>query len=203
MGGHSAGDVASNLIVNALNELILTEELNESIQKVRQCLKKTNEELRDLAEDRFNRQIVGSTVVVMLGNDRQGACLWAGDSRLYRLREGRLTQMTVDHSEADQPDAMAPLAPEKVLKPYNVITRAVGADDDLLLDCETIEIRLGDKFLLCSDGLDKEVAFAEIEAILNANDCPTGAEALLELALNRNARDNVSIVLVEALSGSA
>ncbi len=85
-----------------------------------------------------------------------------------------------------------------MLKKSNVITRAVGADDDLLLDCETIDTVEGDVYLLSSDGLDKEVSSEEIEKILNGNDdCRASVNALIELTLERNARDNVSIIVVK------
>ncbi len=110
MGGHQAGDIASNMIINALNELTLSTALDESVKQVQQCLKQVNDDLRDLAESQFNRQIVGSTVVVMLGNGRQAAYLWAGDSRLYQLRNGHLRQLTVDHSDNQHDDEIALLS---------------------------------------------------------------------------------------------
>jgi type VI secretion system protein ImpM len=196
MGGHQAGDIASNMIVKALDELMLSSALDEAIRQVRQCLKQVNDDLRDLAESRFNRQIVGSTVVVMLANGRQAVYLWAGDSRLYLLRDGCLKQLTIDHSDG-QDDESALLSIGSSLKKSNVITRAVGADDELILDCETIEIIKGDTYLLSSDGLDKEVSIDEIEKILNDNDCRNSVNSLIDLALERDARDNVSVIVVK------
>lgn len=200
MGGHQAGDVASTMIVNALDQLMLSTVLDEAVQQVQQCLKQVNDDLRDLAESRFNHQIVGSTIVVMLGNGRHLAYLWAGDSRLYQLRDGRLRQLTVDHTDSDYDDVSELIPAGSALKKSNVITRAVGADDALLLDCETIEIRKGDVYLLSSDGLDKEVSSDEIEKVLNGNDCKSSVESLIDLTLERNARDNVSVIVVKVLT---
>jgi type VI secretion system protein ImpM len=197
MGGHQAGDVASSMIVKALDELMLSSVLDDAIRQVKQCLKQVNDDLRDLAESRFNRQIVGSTVVVMLANGRQAAYLWAGDSRLYLLRNGRLKQLTTDHSDGRDEDESPLLSIGSSLKKTNVITRAVGADDELLLDCETIEIAEGDTYLLSSDGLDKEVSIEEIEKILNENDCGTSVNSLIDLTLEREARDNVSVIVIK------
>jgi len=197
MGGHQAGDIASSMIVKALDELVLSSELEEAIRQVKQCLKQVNDDLRDFAESRFNRQIVGSTVVVMLGNGRQAAYLWAGDSRLYRFRDGCLKQLTIDHSDNQDEDESPLLSIGSSLKKTNVITRAVGADDELLLDCETIEIQKGDIYLLSSDGLDKELRSDEIEKILNDNDCRNSVNSLIDLTLERDARDNVSVIVVK------
>jgi type VI secretion system protein ImpM len=200
MGGHQAGDIASTMIINALDQLILSTVMDEAVLQVQQCLKQVNDDLRDLAESHFNHQIVGSTIVVMLANGQHLAYLWAGDSRLYQLRDGRLRQLTIDHTDSDYDDVIESTQSGSSLKSSNVITRAVGADDALLLDFETIEIRQGDIYLLSSDGLDKEVSGDEIEKILIDNDCKTSVESLIDLTLERNARDNVSVIVVEMLS---
>jgi type VI secretion system protein ImpM len=199
MGGHQAGDVASLMIVEALGELEFSGDLESAIKKTSACLKQVNDDLRDLAESRFGNQIVGSTVVALIADDKQFAYLWAGDSRLYRLRNKQLAQLTVDHCEDQEYPENNLMPADRPLKQTNVITRAIGADDDLVLDCETVAVQPGDVYLLSSDGLDKEVSFQEIEAILNANNPEASVQALIDLALQRGARDNVSVVVVEIL----
>jgi type VI secretion system protein ImpM len=199
MGGHQAGDVASLMIVEALGELEFSGDLESAIKKTGACLKQVNDDLRDLAESRFGNQIVGSTVVALIADDKQFAYLWAGDSRLYRLRNKQLAQLTVDHCEDQEYPENNLMPADRPLKQTNVITRAIGADDDLVLDCETVAVQPGDVYLLSSDGLDKEVSFQEIEAILNANNPEASVQALIDLALQRGARDNVSVVVVEIL----
>lgn len=197
MGGHQAGDVASQMIVDALSKLEFSGDLDSAIKKTGACLKQVNDDLRDLAESRFGNQIVGSTVVVLLAGDKQFAYLWAGDSRLYRLRNKQLQQLTVDHCEDQEYPESSLMPADRPLKQTNVITRAIGADDDLQLDSGTADVQSGDIYLLCSDGLDKEVSFQEIEAILNAHNREASVQALIDLTLQRGARDNVSVVAVE------
>ena len=194
MGGHQAGDVASLMIVEALSKLEFSGDLESAIKKTGACLKQVNDDLRDLAESKFGNQIVGSTVVVLIADDKQFAYLWAGDSRLYRLRNKQLAQLTVDHCEDQEYPENSLMPADRPLKQTNVITRAIGADDDLALDCGTVDVQPGDIYLLCSDGLDKEVSFQEIEAILNANNHEASVQALIDLTLQRGARDNVSVV---------
>ncbi|NOQ36983.1 MAG: serine/threonine-protein phosphatase, partial [Methylococcaceae bacterium] len=146
------------------------------------------------AVELFDNQTVGSTVIALLGTEHHFAYLWAGDSRLYRLRAGKLEQLSVDHSEGNADDSL--LVPAKK---SHVITRAVGAYDELELDCGIVEGRSGDKFLLCSDGLDNEVLPHEIEQLLNDNPHQTNVDALIALTLSREAKDNVTVLVVEVL----
>lgn len=191
MGGHQAGDVASRMIVHKMNALKLTDELSPCINLVQQCLQQVNQTLRQFAKEIFAGQTIGSTVIALLANANHFSYLWAGDSRLYRLRNHKLEQLSVDHSEKNEAFSFSP-------KNNHAITRAVGAFDELELDSAVVEGRSGDKFLLCSDGLDNEVLFHEIEQIMN-NDYQTNVNALISLTLNREARDNVTVLVVEVL----
>ncbi|MGX2030701.1 MULTISPECIES: type VI secretion system-associated protein TagF [Methylocaldum] len=200
MGGHQAGDVASRAIVEALAALPATSDLDESVKNVESALKRVNDELWELARQSSTGQIIGSTVVVLLAIDDRCACLWAGDSRLYRHRAGRLEQLTHDHSPEGELSCFEILTNEKRTQRErsNVITRAVGADPVLVLDIMTFDLTEGDGFLLCSDGLDKEAGPIEIEEILEAGDCRERAESLIALAMDRGARDNVTVIVVQS-----
>lgn len=190
MGGHEAGDIASQLVVESLESITCTDNLETSIEKVANCLQTVNTDLRNLAEQSQNDIIIGSTVVVFIAQQHRCAVLWAGDSRLYRLRNNQLLQLTQDHCPdyEDITDVWS-------VKTANEITRAVGADEKLELDCQITDICDGDLFLLCSDGLDREVSPKEIEQILLSHADEKIVDVLLELALQRGARDNVSLVL--------
>ena len=181
MGGHKAGDVASQLIVNSLNNLALEDSLEARIQAINQCLQQVNHELQQFAHQQYEHHIVGSTVVVLVCDSNYCAVLWAGDSRLYRLRNHSLEQLTQDHCTT---------------KNTNIITRAVGATDLLELDCERMTVMQGDLFLLCSDGLDKEISFAEIEHIMKTCAPENIAKTLIAKTLAQGARDNVSVVVI-------
>jgi len=193
MGGHKAGDVASQLIVNTLKDLIPVTPLEDYIKKVSFCLQRVNIQLRQLAAKKYNQQIVGSTVVALVCDTERCGFLWAGDSRLYRLRNNQLQQLTKDHCLADEDTSS-----DWSVKSANIITRAVGADDRLDLDSEITEIRKGDVFLLCSDGLDKEISVKEIEQIMQDSEPQNLANTLMNEVLSRGARDNVTLIVVTA-----
>ncbi len=199
MGGHQAGDVASRAIVDALAALPATGDLEEAVTNVESALQRVNADLLQLAAQSPG-EIIGSTVVVLLVADHQGACVWAGDSRLYRYRQGQLEQMTRDHSLADELSFFEMVRDEKPgpQEHCNIITRAVGADSVLAVDILRFAITEGDVFLLCSDGLDKEAGPMEIEEILRAGDCKERAESLIALAMDRGARDNVTVIVVQS-----
>ncbi|MCX7068693.1 MAG: type VI secretion system-associated protein TagF [Methylococcales bacterium] len=191
MGGHKAGDVASQLIVNTLKNLLPTEPLENYIKEVEQSLQNVNTQLRKLAAREYDNHLVGSTVVVLICEDQRCAFIWAGDSRLYRLRDHKLQQLSQDHS-ADN----APISSAWSVKSSNIITRAIGADDHLELDVEVTEVLEGDVFLLCSDGLDKEMSFQEIEHIMQIKGHSEIADTLINETLARGARDNVTVIIV-------
>lgn len=198
MGGHQAGDVASRKIINTLNKLKLSSSLDLAIIETKAALQLVNNELKELAAQMSGQQIIGSTVVALIAGKTHFACLWAGDSRLYRLRDKQLFQVTIDHcSEQEDITDVLNLGTSNNLKQNNVITRAVGAYNQLELDCQVVEIKSGDIFLLSSDGLDKELCFQEIEQVLNENNYSDSVEILLERVLSKGARDNVSIISVE------
>jgi type VI secretion system protein ImpM len=191
MGGHKAGDVASQLIVNSLDELLPIEPLESYVESVANCLKNVNSELRQFARKEYGNQLVGSTVVALMGDVHRCGFIWAGDSRLYRLRDNKLQQLTQDHCIGNE----LPLSATSV-KTANIITRAIGADEQLNLDMEITEVLSGDVFLLCSDGLDKELSSGEIEMIMQTTPFGDIADTLINEVLNRGARDNVTVVVV-------
>lgn len=198
MGGHQAGDVASKKIINTLNKLNLSFSLDLAITELKAALQLVNNELKELAAKMVGQQIIGSTVVALIAGKTHFAYVWAGDSRLYRLRDKQLMQLTIDHcSEQEGITDVLNLGSVTTLKQNNVITRAVGAYDELELDYQVVEIESGDLFLLSSDGLDKEMSFQEIEQVLVENNYSDSVEILLERVLTRGARDNVSVIVVE------
>lgn len=203
MGGHEAGDYASRTIVHALHDLDPPASAPEFLAAVADCLDGANADLRRAAAER-RVGLIGSTVVVLLAFDGHFACLWAGDSRLYRLRDGRLEQVTRDHSQVqDLVDSGVLDAAEAERHPAaNVITRAVGAADSLDLDVRQGRIEPEDRFLLCSDGLFKALAEAEITAILAGHSIAAGAQRLIERAVEAHASDNVTAVIVGARDGA-
>ena len=206
MGGHSAGDVASQAICTSLETLKLTGTLADRVDQVEDRLLEVNEALRLLAEEKSAADgtpaTVGSTVVSVLVDGQVGVVLWAGDSRLYRCRQGQLRQITRDHNPvADLLDSGAVTEAEAIAADTNIVTRAVGGQYGLTLDIAVFDLRPGDLLLLCSDGVYRELAHAQLERLLAPAALAPGfgldllARELVSRCLGGEARDNLSVVL--------
>ena len=198
MGGHKSGDVASALVVDVLGAGPLGPALPDRIDEVRRRLLDANDRLIALRADKDST--IGSTVVVLVVEGSAFGCLWAGDSRAYRLRGGVLAQLTRDHSLVqDLVDLGEVAAADARDHPNaNVVTRAVGASQALEIDLVAGEVRPGDVYLLASDGLTKVVEDAEIATRLREPDVNALADGLIALCLERGAPDNVAIVVLQA-----
>ncbi|HUN44769.1 MAG TPA: protein phosphatase 2C domain-containing protein [Acetobacteraceae bacterium] len=200
-GGHHAGEVASGMIREALDAIPPELSASELLAQVRGRIVQTHEWLRTEAERRGPNVVIASTVVVLLARNGHFACLWAGDSRAYLLRDGVLHQITRDHSLVQELVESGMIRPEEAEHHprANVITRAVGAElDDFALDKVSGPIRPGDRFLLCSDGLSKTLPEAELAALLGETDSVPPAQSLIAAALAMNVSDNVTAVTIEA-----
>ncbi|HTB42206.1 MAG TPA: protein phosphatase 2C domain-containing protein [Acetobacteraceae bacterium] len=200
-GGHHAGEVASGMIRESLEAIPPGLSASELLSEVRTRIELTHEALRAEAERRGPDVIIASTVVVMLARNDHFACLWAGDSRAYLLRDGALQQITRDHSLVQELVESGVIRPDEAEHHprANVITRAVGADlDEFALDKVSGRIQIGDRFLLCSDGLCKTVPEDELANLLSDNAGTTPPDTLVAAALALNATDNVTAVAVEA-----
>ncbi len=198
MGGHDAGDFASRTIVDALDRVAPPTDGSGFLRDVEDRILGAHAALRQEADARGSGGIIGSTVVVLLVWNEHYACVWAGDSRLYLFRDGLLRQVSRDHSLVQDLVEAGELAPEQAEShpQANVVTRAVGAVEDLVLDKTHEKIRHGDMFLLCSDGLTRHVSDPEIAEVLANATTPGAAQALIDLALERGAKDNVTAVVV-------
>jgi protein phosphatase len=196
MGGHQAGDVASQAIADALRRVRLSGELSADVDRIEDALVAVNDELRLHARTQCQGGTVGSTVVTMLVRGPVGVALWAGDSRLYRSRHGRLEQITRDHNPiCDLLDSGAVSEAEALAADTNIITRAVGGQADLNLDVIIFDVQDGDTYLLCSDGLYRELEFQDLQYELGGEALEDVASSLLDKCLAGPARDNVSLVL--------
>jgi serine/threonine-protein phosphatase Stp1 len=198
MGGHDSGEVASGLIIELLDRIPAPSDGLGFIAEVRTRLGEANRRLLEESRRRGADTVIGSTVVAFLSFGAFFACLWAGDSRLYRLRGGVLKQVTRDHSQVQEMVDAGMLAPEAAERhPYaNVITRAVGTSEDLELDKVSDRLAADDLFLLCSDGLSKMVAEDEIAGILRQTPLEAIPQALIAAALERGGKDNVTVVAI-------
>jgi protein phosphatase len=199
MGGHTLGEFASRLAIKSLSDLPAAQSLEHYADAAQERLQGANRRLRAEAVLR-DVQVIGTTIVALLASGRRCACLWAGDSRIYRYRAGVLQLLTRDHSQLEDARAQVPSSPDDTLlrPPSNVITRALGAADTLEIERSVVEVLDGDVFMLCSDGLSNEVGEAAMERALLPGHCPQAAQALIDLALARGGRDNITTVVVRA-----
>jgi protein phosphatase len=198
MGGHAYGDVASRMVVAALDTLPPPGPagLQQSVAVALAQLRAVNGQLRAEASMR-KVTMMGSTVVVLLACAREAAYLWAGDSRIYLYRNGRLQQLTRDHNQAEELKAIG-APPDAVAAMSNGITRALGAADTIDIEHGTLQVRDGDLFLLCSDGLSNPVDEQGIVDALAAGECRRAVDELVAKALANGGRDNISVVVARA-----
>ena len=199
MGGHAAGDVASQMIVNSLKKVHEGLSLERFIDDIEDKLIEVNKKLIEKASESKKRTTIGSTVVAMLSYEKYCIYLWAGDSRLYRLRNGQLRQMTTDHSQVEQYVEQGLISREvAAVHPHgNMITRAVGATQNFFLDMDIQEMEHGDRYLLCSDGLTKHTEDYEFQERLPNGSAEEICKELIELTLERGAGDNVTAIVID------
>jgi serine/threonine protein phosphatase PrpC len=198
MGGHQAGDVASRTIIDAAASVGRPSSAPDLQARFLDRLYLAHDRIRNHSQE-LGGATVGSTVVALLCHAGHFAAIWAGDSRLYRLRDGQFSQISTDHTEAQELLRQGVLTPEQaaVWPRRNVITRAVGVFDQPNPDQVTGELMPGDTFLLCSDGLTEHVSDEEIAQHLRRSADPQAAcDGLVSLTLSRGARDNVSVIVV-------
>lgn len=204
MGGHNAGDFASQSLVNDAEAFYSPcDSIDESVAKIEEIIQQTNLNLIKKASNIAGDAIIGSTLALLVTKDNYGVALWAGDSRIYRIRSGEIEQLTTDHSLVndmveqnliDPGDAES--HPEK-----NKITRAVGYDKDLLLDYRKLSILPGDRYILCSDGISKELSDDEILAIAGNGSTTTTNQTLMQQALDKGGRDNITSITIDFFKG--
>lgn len=197
VGGHSRGDVASGLVVSRLAAVPPPASAPAFYAAVRDAILDANAELRAEA-GRRSVDAVATTVIALLVFDRHFACVWAGDSRLYRLREGAFEQISRDHSYVQEMIDLGLMDPDaaEAHGKSNAVTRAVGAEDTLALDAVQDEVAPGDVFVLCSDGLNKVVPDEETARIIATTPVERAPAVLVDSALARGAPDNVTVVVV-------
>ncbi len=199
MGGHDGGDVASQMIVNTLKKVHEGISLERYIDDVEDILINVNKKLIQKASEGGKRTTMGSTVVMMLAYEKYCVYLWAGDSRLYRLRDNELRQMTTDHSQVEQYVEQGLISREEAaVHPHgNMIMRAVGASQNFFLDMDIQEMKKGDRYLLCSDGLTKHTQDFEFQDMLGNGTAEEICKELIDLTLDRGAGDNVTAIVID------
>lgn len=197
MGGHKAGRMASSVVVEELGHVNDAASARDLLAECTRGLERANQRLRAEA-DAMNLDVIGATVVLLLVHAGAYACIWAGDSRIYRIRGGEILQLTRDHSEAEDLVAEGVITREEARHwpRRNVVTRAIGVTGDVELEIVDGFAELGDTFVLCSDGLTGHLEDAEILQLVAGQEPKAASQALVEQALERGGRDNVTVVVV-------
>lgn len=196
MGGHSFGDEASRSIIDQLVGFRRRADLQDNINELKERLVMAHEQCRSHGKG----QLMGSTVAALFIHDPYCVFLWAGDSRIYRYRDNTLQQMTEDHSLVQGLVSIGELQKEDMDKhpSSHIITRAVGVHTDLELELRHDEIQAGDRYLVCSDGLYKDVTEAEIQERMGNATVEECLSSLVDLALDRGGTDNTTAIVVQA-----
>ena len=197
MGGHKAGDVASQMAVTLLSRALqgaLPREdlLRGGIEEANQMI--FEEQLQD-----ESLSGMGTTLTVIWESKNEVLLGHVGDSRAYLLRNGVMEQISEDHSMVAQMVREGLLTPEQARRhPYrNVITRALGTSEEIEVDILHMDKQAGDTYLICSDGLSEYVSREDMQQILTHYGPEDAADILLNQALQGGGRDNVSLVIAE------
>jgi len=199
-GGHESGELASGMLAEALGAIAASAPLAGLEATLRERVSAVHLGLQAEAAKRGHGGLIASTIVILTLRDGHYTCLWAGDSRLYVLRAGTLTQISRDHSLVQElVDSGAIPADQAESHPQsNVITRAVGSLDAAIeLESASGAVQGGDRFLLCSDGLSKCLPASLMGRLMCEESGDGPAWALVAAALEHGARDNVTAVVVQ------
>ncbi len=198
MGGHEAGDIASQLVVEELDAISSPSTAAELLASCEAHMTIANSRLKNLSDERYGA-LVGTTVAVLLVFDAFYAGVWSGDSRIYRIHQDRIEQISLDHSEIQELISEGKLNAEeaRTWPRKNVLTRAIGVHDNPELEMKSGTLESGDIFVLCTDGLTTHVEDHEILAIAAQHPPQEACDLLIELTLSRGALDNVTVVAVQ------
>lgn len=199
MGGHNAGDYASVLAVETVVEEIGASLEKSPVKILDHAIERANTVLRERASENFSLSGMGTTLVAATCIGRFLEVANVGDSRLYVVGE-EITQITVDHSLVEEMVRMGGIGREEARNhpDKNIITRAVGARDDVEVDFFDLELQPGNMVLLCSDGLTNMVDDEMICRILkNGSSLRDRVEELVETANRNGGRDNISVIVIE------
>ena len=195
MGGANAGEVAAALAISHLESRVV----GASAAAVREAIEAANADVRSRAAADPALEGMGTTCTVALVDGSQVHIAHVGDSRAYLLRDGAVTQLTSDHSLLASMVRDGAIDADDAARDErrNIITRAVGVEDRIDVDVQTIDVQPGDRVLLCSDGVTGMVSDAEIAALGAGDDLEAAVSALIERANEAGGVDNATAIVIE------
>lgn len=210
MGGHAGGEFASAIAVNTVEEVLANMETSPEIEAAREegAVELMRERLRyavRLAGRRIYEKAnvepeyrgMGTTCLVLLVDAANAFVAHVGDSRGYLIRDGRIEQLTEDHSLVNEKIRAGLLTPEQARhhKLKNIITRSLGYTEDVEIDIQVRAVRRGDRFLLCSDGLSNLVDTGEMGELIRSMSPQDAARRLVQVACERGGDDNITAIV--------
>ena len=207
MGGHEGGEIASRLAVETIRNYFenLGTDFNPD-EGIKNAIQKANEVIIAAAKTKIELSEMGSTVVLVLVKDGYAYAANLGDSRIYRIRNGEIQQITTDHSLVQQMVDSNVISPEeaKTHPKKNIITKALGIDEIAKPELpEPFQLMVNDCLILCTDGLTNHVNNNEIREICASNNSQDAAEQLVDLANERGGTDNITVQVMKVLEKAA
>jgi len=213
MGGHAGGEYASQIAVSTIEDYMLngedltdpkggsephTHPINE---KLKRSIQMAGDHIYHQATEHPELRGMGTTTVAMVFNDQKAHIAYVGDSRVYLARNKNIELLTEDHSLVNE-QVKAGLISEEDAKNHqlrNIITRSVGFQEEVEIDTMTQETKIGDRFLLCSDGLSNFIEDKEMGEILATRELQDAAQDLVDLAIDRGGDDNITLIAIEII----
>jgi protein phosphatase len=205
MGGHVAGDVASQTAIETISGNTRDGGVAE-VATLETLIKEANSAIWEKAQDEPALQGMGTTCTLILVDDSEVHIGHVGDSRAYLFREGELSQLTEDHTLVARMVKEGRLQPEEAERhpQRSIITRTLGVDSEVQVDTMSVPVQNGDRILICSDGLTSMIYADDISEVLSTEDDPQAAvERLVDLANDAGGEDNVTAVVIDFHEGSA
>lgn len=203
MGGHNAGDYASRYTVEVIVNAVRNSSEHSPAVVIRRAIAEANQAVMEKARTDIDLEGMGTTVVVATVQDRELCVANVGDSRLYVLGTD-MEQITKDHSYVQEMVRRGEISPEvaRIHPDRNIITRAVGGGREVEVDFFEVELKDGDRILMCSDGLTDMLEDEEIFEIVNENqDIGAAMQELIDTANEYGGNDNITVILTEPFSG--
>ena len=197
MGGHKAGEVASETAAQTIRACAVKMHGREiSIKTALKWVRQAYQIIYRMANEKPECMGMGTTMTFLYFMDKHALLAHVGDSRCYRIRDGRIMQLTKDHSLVAELVRIGEITPEQARNhPYrNIITRALGTDDYVAVDAQDIPVEENDVYLLCSDGLSNYLEEDELLQAVQNQPSDALCDHLVQIALDRGGRDNITVV---------
>lgn len=198
MGGYSGGEVASKIAVEALKDFFLEDDEKIPV-KLKEVIQLANKQIFERSHSSLEFSGMGTTLSIAVISGEKLHIAHVGDSRIYRVRDNEIMQLTQDHSLVAEALRMGTITPEEAKRHpmRNVITRAIGTELELEVDAAEEQIAHDDIIVLCTDGLSNYVEDGEIKKLVKQYEPEQACEKLVKLAKDRNGADNISAIVVK------